>query len=551
MAARRLIQLALPLGLVAAALPACGGMDEEPVEPPAASSAELRRGLPEALWQHRSVLFPPDAPLPIAETRDYRPPPAWQDATRDHAGSVTLGPEGRLDGHVAGTPFPASGIDCLGDPNAGTKLAWNFAHRWRGDGGRGALRVTWWDRGERLGDPLEADWALFRLLHRVEPRFLGPRGGALFHSETRSEVLVIEVSAPFEDRGTRVVRYRYAVPASKHDNLWVYVPEWRRVRRLVASQWSTAVPGTDLVLEDIGGLGSRVAAHRWTCLGERTLLAAMRDRARPAPAQDEAHPDAAGLALTKAVFERRAALRVRAAPRDPDHPYAHKDLWLDRETFEPLYFLAYDRRGTLLRVGVRVSAWSGDDRAAYPGWEEVPEPRDLFGVSWSVANVQLETGVRWEWAAYTGTPLPSLGRVRRWTSITGRCVAAGTAIATERGARAVETLRVGDRLWSWDPETGRRVLATVAAVSRATASETLRLEGGLRVTPDHPVFADGGFHPAAALGAGSALLADDGSPQPAGRIERLLGEIDVYDLSVGWPHTYFAGGVLVHNKKSR
>ena len=55
---------------------------------------------------------------------------------------VVLGPEGQLKGYVAGTPFAMDGIDCATDPDAGVKLAWNFAHRWRGDGGRGSLRVS-------------------------------------------------------------------------------------------------------------------------------------------------------------------------------------------------------------------------------------------------------------------------------------------------------------------------------------------------------------------------------------------------------------------------
>jgi len=269
---------------------------------------------------------------------------------------------------------------------------------------------------------------------------------------------------------------------------------------------------------------------------------------RELPALDDPRFGPSGLAFPDTAFELRRALGVRARPRDPDHPYAYKDLWLDRQTFEPLYFFAYDHAGELLRIGVQASRWSGDVAETYPGWSGVPEPRDLFGVSWSVANVQLGTGVRWEAWDRTGTPFESLGKVRRAIDLRRGCIAAGTLIATENGPLPVESLRVGDRVVGFDPETRRRVVTTVTAMVPKAAATTLRLGDGLRVTPDHPVFADGAFRPAGALSPGSGLLTEDGAPLVAASLERVSGEVTVYDLSVDWPHTYFAGGVLVHNK---
>jgi hypothetical protein len=513
-----------------------------------ASSEELRPWLPEPIWPHRELFFPVDRPLELAEKGNYAPPEAWHAATREYAEGVALGPEGHLKGYVAGTPFAMDGIDCATDPDAGVKLAWNFAHRWRGDGGRGSLRVSWWDRGERVGPALEASWSLVRLSHRVEPELLAAQGGRLFRGERRMEALAIDIEAPFEARGTWIIRYRYAPDLDRPDDLWVYVPTLRRVRRIQAERWTEAIPGTDLVLEDWGALGSRVQAHRFLCLEERTLLAPVRSRVGEPPGLDDPRFGSSGLALPDAVFELRRAVRVRATPRDPDHPYAHKDLWLDRETFEPLYFLAYDRAGELLRIGVQTSRWSGDVPGTYAGWSGVPEPRDLFGVAWSVANVQLGTGVRWEAWDATGTPFESRGKLRRAIDLNRGCVAAGTIIATEDGPLPVETLRIGDRVFGFDPGARRRVLTTVTAVVRTTATSTLILGSGLRATPDHPVFADGTFRPAGELVPGSMLLAENGAIVPVLSVAHVPGEVTVYDLSVGWPHTYFAAGILVHNK---
>jgi len=68
-----------------------------------ASSEELRPWLPEPIWPHRELFFPVDRPLELAEKGSYSPPEAWHAATREYAEGVALGPEGQLEGYVAGT----------------------------------------------------------------------------------------------------------------------------------------------------------------------------------------------------------------------------------------------------------------------------------------------------------------------------------------------------------------------------------------------------------------------------------------------------------------
>ena len=82
---------------------------------------------------------------------------------------------------------------------------------------------------------------------------------------------------------------------------------------------------------------------------------------------------------------------------------------------------------------------------------------------------------------------------------------------------------------------------------RSWTDTTLSITPDLRVTPWHPIFVvdSGRFVDAGKLsdevllGPGGQLRRVALQPAPAGY---------VYDLAVEWPHTYFAGGVLVHNK---
>lgn len=126
------------------------------------------------------------------------------------------------------------------------------------------------------------------------------------------------------------------------------------------------------------------------------------------------------------------------------------------------------------------------------------------------------------------------------------CVAAGTSIAVPGGAVPVESLRVGDRVVSYDPGTRRFGTSVVQQLARETASR-LYVLGRLRVTGNHPIFADGRFRPAAEVETGARLFGLDSALVPAK--PRVIEEpAVVYDLSVTPPHTYFADGWLVHNK---
>ncbi|MCX5685390.1 MAG: TIM44-like domain-containing protein [Planctomycetota bacterium] len=137
----------------------------------------------------------------------------------------------------------------------------------------------------------------------------------------------------------------------------------------------------------------------------------------------------------------------------------------------------------------------------------------------------------------------------------GGCFPAGTPVETPQGETAIEKLAPGDCVLAVD-RLGRTrtvtVRGTYAARSRILVVETER--GTLRTTPEQPLaMADGTFRTAGDLaeGAPAALWAwTDGRAAPATvRLCRLTDEeVPVFNLQVDGPHTFIAGGVVVHNK---
>jgi hypothetical protein len=140
------------------------------------------------------------------------------------------------------------------------------------------------------------------------------------------------------------------------------------------------------------------------------------------------------------------------------------------------------------------------------------------------------------WAfALTSVELSKNARVRKVETIDiSTCIAETTRIATPEGDRAVETLRVGDVVWGWSRVQGARVPTRVRQILAYPHRPTVRL-GRLQLSPNHPVwFGD----------------AQRGAWRAAGELSqaRPAPHATVYALTVDEPHTYFAEGVLVHNK---
>lgn len=380
--------------------------------------ARLQPYLPPELWANRDFVFYEGMRLEIGPPfADYSPPPVYQSATQANRGKARIGPEGGLEGHVAGQPFPMDEIDCKGDPQAGTKLAWNFDYRWEGAGRYGSGRYSYWDRGEQLPLYYEGWGRVVQLSHRTEPDY-ADQGGDVFRGEQRKFAFVIEVDAPFDAKGIAVVTYRYksadAPPsAAKNDDTWVYVPTLRRVRRISTAQRTDAVSGTDFTFDDLSGFNGIPPQYEWSCLGEQDVLATVNTQIKAYPYTRDHNFGPYGLSFADDRWELRHTYKFQFVPRNADHPYSKKVIYLDKNTAEILYSFAYDRKGELWKVIYHNKIWSESSKDFYKPWDGVPEPRDSMNVADIVINVQTGTGNRIETWNANGTPLANVGQVRR------------------------------------------------------------------------------------------------------------------------------------------
>ncbi|MBW2447891.1 MAG: DUF1329 domain-containing protein [Deltaproteobacteria bacterium] len=390
-----------------------------------ADIAQLEPFLPSQFWAQRDAFLPPGMEMEIGPAfRDYAPPAVYQDATKRNRGATSLGVDDTLVGYASGAPFAE--IACKDDPKAGVKSIWNFTWRWQGFGLEGDVRYTYWEKGNQRALEYRGKTFGFFLKHRPEPQFAE---GNVFRREKRAAVVGLVGEAPAQAKGIRTLTYRYEASlgpraSAQPEDTWVFIPDLRRTRKVSETQRSTAFAGTDFSFDDLFSFSGLPAQYEWGCIGERVLLAPTNTKQRGYPYNEEGNFGPSGLSYATDRWEARHAIGVRLTPRDPAHPYSRKDIWLDRQTFEPLYSFAYDRKGELWKVIYHLHRWSEDDlgpekaRDWYPAWENVPEPRDLKLISEALLNVQTGTGNRIDFWNAQGSP-PDLRKLRQRLDVRG------------------------------------------------------------------------------------------------------------------------------------
>jgi hypothetical protein len=131
-----------------------------------------------------------------------------------------------------------------------------------------------------------------------------------------------------------------------------------------------------------------------------------------------------------------------------------------------------------------------------------------------------------------------------------RCVAEHSAIATPNGDRPIESLRVGDEVWTLseagDREVGR-VQRITSHLDRRTLELTTRDGHTVVVSPTQPLLVEEQWIPAAMIGTSDSIAADDG-PTAVVSVMENAEPVRVFDLTVEPNGNFFANGILAHNK---
>jgi RHS repeat-associated protein len=132
------------------------------------------------------------------------------------------------------------------------------------------------------------------------------------------------------------------------------------------------------------------------------------------------------------------------------------------------------------------------------------------------------------------------------------CFTAGTLVYTDLGYKNIEDIKIGDKVWAYDDETGNLALKKVIDTFTREFTQVYKIHFGdeiLEATNEHPFFIGGKWFKVDELKVGDNLTLYDGTTSSITKIEFVEGNFKVYNFTVDEFHTYYVSksNVLVHN----
>ncbi|MBV1930387.1 MAG: DUF1329 domain-containing protein [Porticoccaceae bacterium] len=320
--------------------------------------AVLEALIPQSAWGY---YFFDDMDMEITATRNYPVPDGWggedmdTDFAVDEAGTL-------LDFTGGGYPFPDISPD---DPKAGQKVVQNML--WRPGANDYDMPMVTWLRSE--GGKLD------RVMEYTSTNATYARGKESLvpgYEEVKSKQ-VMEFRSPRDMAGAKDMSIRY-VDHHKENSGWLYMPAQRKPRRTLASERTGELMGMDMIREDSMGFGGKTYENNWTYLGKRKVLATINVSTNPefgGPSQWVPH---------KARWEVRDAHVILIEPKADNHPYSHRIVFIDAETYWTHWMFAFDKQDDqLLRMNQHFLKYSEDFGTEPP--EQAPYIKQDFSKS--------------------------------------------------------------------------------------------------------------------------------------------------------------------------
>jgi Protein of unknown function (DUF1329) len=278
-----------------------------------------------------------------------------------NAGGIIDKETGERPERIVGFPF--SKIDG-GDPQAGTKILWNYFYGAYNLGNAQVnVDLTWLSRS---GVDRNANVNSYLLIYDGQKaKYLPAKNPQNFLTQ-----ILASVTAPQDLYATTALTWRYR-SSEKRDNVWAYVPALRRVREMSPVNRSDGFLGSEMTQDDGPFFDGKPEDFSWTLVEEKEMLRLADPhsltgdtkvtaraeggwRAHYAPGPFVGFEDSSwsgvSWAPVSAVLAKRRMWVIEGVPHDKYYLYGKIQLYIDRETFEGAWNRKFSRSGELLAL---------------------------------------------------------------------------------------------------------------------------------------------------------------------------------------------------------
>lgn len=167
---------------------------------------------------------------------------------------------GELPDHVFGQPFPR--IDPK-DPQAACKVAWNFYLANQVGEGQGATFTL-------NGIDRNGEFRRIKLWLHAQS-YMGRTEKADKNPEDLRVTTMSHAMEPADAEGVNILAQQLNDWDSQ-DNIWAYLPQMRRARRVNAATRSDPIAGLDIFSDDLNCYAGKVEYYKWKLIGEQKIL---------------------------------------------------------------------------------------------------------------------------------------------------------------------------------------------------------------------------------------------------------------------------------------
>jgi hypothetical protein len=292
-------------------------------------------------------------------------PKHFLDATLKFGPDCKIGPDGGLVNYRGGFPFTEDEIKEETDlDKKALMVAWNLDMRWFGDqftsidvpGAEDSFvpygytekmkrdqqfvrRICGNKHGEEVISDVRIDRinSMGRILLDPKPNMPG-REGII-------RTMMYAIHNPRDVAGQFALYYVY-FDAKKNDDLWIYVPSIRRVKRMPTSQRSATRSPTDSTWDDATGWSGKVASFNWKFVKEDRILGLVaKTNDYLLHRQGSAYPNPQDL-----WFSMEDVYVLEHSCKDPSYAIAKRMFWIRNKGYQTIYNRLYNKRGELWRV---------------------------------------------------------------------------------------------------------------------------------------------------------------------------------------------------------
>ena len=279
----------------------------------------------------------------VAQSPIIGVPKSYQALSAKNKGKFQLDGQGNIANFQRGVALPFPDLD-RSDKDFVTKFMWNYDNRYRSDEQRDGGGGGSWEK--RKGEPARFNTATSQIVSFTNRLAVDPKPN-LENNLSLFSSMVFHYLLPDSIKNTILLTYRYT-DVKKNDDTYMYLPSMRRVLRAEAGQRSTPLLGSTQSLDDFGCYDGRTPDFTYTLVKEQKVLTIVDDKSSYTIGKN--WQPKGELFFLPDGWEVRDTYVIDIKPKDPKYPQSRKRIWMDKESYNPYYAVAYDRAGKLWKI---------------------------------------------------------------------------------------------------------------------------------------------------------------------------------------------------------